>query len=103
MLKIDAIKHSAGYEDARHFEKVTKEAFRFLVTDYGCKQFEPVIAGSECLIKYCNETTCVHITWEWHYFVVVELVRHNMASEGTIIKEAHDLEHLLTIRAPEKH
>ena len=103
VMKIEDIKNPAGYNDLRNFERITREAFQFLITDYEFVQQEPIVAGSECAIEYRNRTTGVLITWEWQYYVIVELARLKVTSGGISIAERHDLEHLLTIRAPDKH
>jgi len=102
-MKIEDIKNSKAYDDIVYFDRVTKEAFGFLVTDYACQRQEPILCGSECLIKYCNTTTCVHITWEWQYSVVVALAQLKLLPDGGRAAEAHDLEHLLSIRAQDAH
>jgi hypothetical protein len=75
-MKSTARKHTKGSNDPfAFFQKMTYQAFQFLVTRYGFRQTETLVHPPECVVKYQNETTGITVSYEWGSEIWVTLSR----------------------------
>jgi hypothetical protein len=101
-MDVNQKKESNYNVDFDYFEKVTKEAFHFLMTDYGFEHVSTQAVASDCIVEFRNRTTRVEVWWEWQYSVRVILARYENTSTGIAIKGEYDLEFIILTRCPEK-
>lgn len=83
------------------FKQAVDEIFEPLFTEFGFRHVETLEYMPECLIKYHNETTGLHLTYEWKSRMWVSLVKLQRLGKEVTEVAKFDFLFVLQIRQPE--
>lgn len=83
------------------FKQAVDEVFEPLFTEFGFQHVETLEYMPECLVKYHNKTTGLHLTYEWKSCIWVSVVRLKRIGKEVAEIAKFDLFFVLEIRQPE--
>lgn len=83
------------------FKQAVEEICEPLFTEFGFRHVETLEYMPECLVKYHNETTGLHFTYEWKSRLWVSLVRLKRIGREVAEIAKSDFLFVLQIRQPE--
>jgi hypothetical protein len=83
------------------FELAAAEVFEPFLKEYGFARVSTIVHKPECVVKYWNRTSGIHIDYEAASSLMVDLVQLERTEEETVDNRSYDLSLLMELRHPD--